>query len=122
MVDGNKLNSVLEFIYLGRTISSKGCIDDDIQRRTAKASTSFGRLRQRLWNKQHVRVKRKLYRAIVLSTLLYGSKALISVQTTDEKAACLHDATSAFDHCATELYLRGYWRKISHYYYYHEDN
>ena len=47
MVDGNKLNSVLEFTYLGSTISSNGCIDDEIQRRMAKVSTSFGRQRQR---------------------------------------------------------------------------
>ena len=33
MIDGNKLNSVLEFTYLGRTIASNGCIDDEIQRR-----------------------------------------------------------------------------------------
>ena len=77
MVDGNNLNSVLEFTYLGSTISSNGCIDDEIQRRMAKASASFGRLRQRLWNSHHVsmRVKGKIYRAIVLSTLLYGAEA-----------------------------------------------
>ena len=77
MVDGNKLNSVLEFTYLGSTISSDGCIDDEIQRRMAKASASFGRLRQRLWNNHHVsmRVKGKIYRATVLSTLLYGAEA-----------------------------------------------
>ena len=77
MVDGNKLNSVMEFTYLGSTISSDGCIDDEIQRRMAKASASFGRLRQRLWNNHHVsmRVKGKIYRAIVLSTLLYGAEA-----------------------------------------------
>ncbi|KAK2169580.1 hypothetical protein NP493_1184g01007 [Ridgeia piscesae] len=40
MVDGNKLNSVLEFTYLGRTIASK------------------------------------IYRAIVLSTFLYGAETL----------------------------------------------
>ena len=45
MVDGNKLNSVLEFTYLGNTVSSDGCIDDEIQRRMAKASASIGRLR-----------------------------------------------------------------------------
>ena len=75
MVD--KLNSVMEFTYLGSTISSDGCIDDEIQRRMAKASASFGRLRQRLWNNHHVsmRVKGKIYRAIVLSTLLYGAEA-----------------------------------------------
>ena len=38
---GNKLNSVLELTYLGSTISSNGCIDDEIQWRMAKASASF---------------------------------------------------------------------------------
>ena len=38
MVDGNKLNAVLEFTYLGNTISSNGCIDDEIHRRVAKSS------------------------------------------------------------------------------------
>ena len=67
MFDGNKLNSVLEFTYLGSTISSDGCIDNETQKRMAKASASFGRLRQRLWNNHHVsvRVKGKIYRAIV---------------------------------------------------------
>ena len=73
MVDGNMLNSVLEFTYLGSTISS----DDEIQRRMAKASASFCRLRQRLWNNHHVsmRIKGKIYRAIVLYTILYGAEA-----------------------------------------------
>ena len=77
VVDGNKLNSVLEFTYLGRTTSSNGCIDDAIQRRMAKAIAYFGRLRQRLWNNHHVfmRVKGKIYRAIVLSTRLCGAEA-----------------------------------------------
>ena len=43
----------------------------------AKAGANFGRLRKRLWNNHHVfmRVKGNIYRAIVLSTLLYGSEA-----------------------------------------------
>ena len=67
MVDGNKLNPILEFTYLGSTISNNGCIDDEIQRRMAKASASFGCLSQRLWNNHHVsmRVKGKIYHAIV---------------------------------------------------------
>ena len=60
MVDANKLNSVLEITYLGSTISSNGCM-----------------FRQRLWNNHYMsmRVKGKIYRAIVLSTLLYGTEA-----------------------------------------------
>ena len=66
-----------EFTNLGSTIISNGCIDDEIPGRMAKASASFGRLCQRLWNNHHVsmRVKGKIYRAIVLSTLLYGAEA-----------------------------------------------
>ena len=76
-VDGNKLNSVLEFTYLGSTISRDGCIDDETQRRMANTSAYFGRLRQRLWKNHHVsmRVKGKIYRATVLSTLIYGAEA-----------------------------------------------
>ena len=31
MVDGNKLNSVLELTYLGSAMSSNGCTDDEMQ-------------------------------------------------------------------------------------------
>ena len=69
-------------------------------RRMAKASTSFGWLRQRLGNNHHVsmRVKGKIYRAIMLSTLLYGAEAWTVYRRQVKKNACLHDVTSAFDH------------------------
>ena len=91
MVDGNKLKSVLELTYLGSTISSNGCIDDEIQRRMAKASASFGRLRQRLWNNHHVfmRVKGKIYRAIVCCLPCYMETRL--GQCTDDRRKKLHN-------------------------------
>jgi hypothetical protein len=45
MVDGHKLNSVSEFTYLGSTVTKDGRIDAELQKRMAKASASFGRLR-----------------------------------------------------------------------------
>ena len=45
VVDGNELNSVLEFTYIGSNISSNGCTDGEIHRWMAKTSVSFGRLR-----------------------------------------------------------------------------
>ena len=60
MVDGNKVNSVVEFTYLGSTISSNGCTGDEIQMRMAKASASFCRLRQRLWHNYHVSMRPRL--------------------------------------------------------------
>ena len=65
VVDGNKLNSVLEFTYLGSTISSNGCIDDEKQRRLVLLSADYARDNDHM----SMRVKGKIYRAIVLSTL-----------------------------------------------------
>ena len=67
---------VREFTYLGSIIASDGQIEAELQKRMSKASMSFGRLRERLWNNHNVsiRVKGKIYRAIILSILLYGAE------------------------------------------------
>jgi hypothetical protein len=77
IVDGTALNQIDHFTYLGSIISRDGRIDSELTKRMAKASSAFGRLRTRLWNNHHVsiRVKCKIYRAIVLSTLLYGAES-----------------------------------------------
>ena len=87
MVDGNKLNSILEFIYIGITISSNGCIDDELQKRVAKVNASFGRLHQRFWNNHHVliQVKGNIYRSIMLSTLLYRAEAWTVYRRQEKK-------------------------------------
>ena len=75
-VDETTLNHVKEFTYLGSIIASDGHIEAELQKRMSKASMSFGCLRERLWNNHNVsiRVKGKIYRAIILSTLLYGAE------------------------------------------------
>ena len=64
------------FIYLGSTISESAKLDKELVYRMGKASAAFGRLRERLWNNHHVsiKVKCKVYRAVVLSALLYGAE------------------------------------------------
>ena len=68
-VDETTLNHVKEFTYLGSIIASDGHIEAELQTRMLKASMSFGRLRERLWNNHNlsIRVKRKIYCAIILS-------------------------------------------------------
>ena len=75
-VDETTQNHVKEFTYFGSIIASDGHIEAELQKRMSKASMSFGRLRERLWNNHNVpiRVKGKIYRAIILSTLLYGAE------------------------------------------------
>ena len=48
LYQSNSTRTREEDIMVDGTLSSNGCIDDEIQRRMAKASASFGRLRQRL--------------------------------------------------------------------------
>ena len=62
---------------------------------------SFGRLRERLWNNHNVsiRVKGKIYRAIILSTLLYGAETWTVYRRHVKKLhAFFHDETSAVNH------------------------
>ena len=49
-------------------------IDDEVNARIAKASAAFGRLRGSIWDRSGIRLgtKLKVYRSVVLPTLLYA--------------------------------------------------
>ena len=49
-VNGQKLQVVHKFTYLGSTLSRSVHIDDEVKARTAKASIAFGRLRTNVWS------------------------------------------------------------------------
>ena len=73
-VNGQKLQVVYKFTYLGSTLSRAVHIDDEVTARTAKASVAFGRLRTNVWERNGIRLdtKLKVYKAVVLPTLLYA--------------------------------------------------
>ena len=75
-VNGQKLQVVDKFTYLGSTLSRAVHIDDEVTARTAKASVAFSRLRTNVWERNGIRLdtstKLKVYKAVVLSTLLYA--------------------------------------------------
>ena len=64
------------FPYLGSVISQNANIDNEIVVRLAKASAAFGRLYNKVWNRKGIRfqTKIKVYKAIVVPTLLNGSE------------------------------------------------
>ena len=73
-VDGQRLNNVDRFTYLGSTLSQAVHIDDEINTRIAKASATFGRLRPIVWDRRGIKLttKLKVYAAVVLPSLLYA--------------------------------------------------
>ena len=75
-----ELKAVHQFTYLGCTITSDAKIDREIDNRLAKAYSAFGRLYKRVWNNSHLKKGTKVgvYRAVVISTLLYGSESWVT--------------------------------------------
>ena len=65
------------FTYLGSTLSSCCSLYTEIHSRINKASSSFGRLRSRVFENRNLKVSTKVavYNALCLSTLLYGAKS-----------------------------------------------
>ena len=73
-VKGQRLQVVDKFTYLGSTLSRAVHIDDEVNARIAKASAAFSRLRGSIWDRSGIRLdtKLKVYRSVVLPTLLYA--------------------------------------------------
>ena len=76
LLNGTSLAEVVKFTYLGSTISNNGTIDAEISRRIQSAASAFGKLRSHLWDKRgiHLKTKIKVYRPIVIPTILYSSE------------------------------------------------
>ena len=69
------------------TITDNARLDSELTFRMGKASAAYRKLRERLWDNHHVslRVKFKVYKAIVLSTLLYGAETWTVYRTQVKK-------------------------------------
>ena len=59
-VNGQKLQVVDKFSYLGITLSRAVYIDDEVTARIAKANVAFGRLRTNVWDRNGIRLDTKL--------------------------------------------------------------
>ena len=73
-VKGQRLQAMENFTYFGSTLSRSANIDAKVTNRIAKASSAFRRLKKSVWERQGIshRTKVKVYRAVVLTTLLYS--------------------------------------------------
>ena len=74
-VEGEPVEQVSNFVYLGATISGDGTIDRDLDVRIQKANGAFHQL-WNIWNSRTIKTptKIRIYRAAVLTILLYGAE------------------------------------------------
>ncbi|GFO50142.1 RNA-directed DNA polymerase from mobile element jockey [Plakobranchus ocellatus] len=91
-INSSELKSTPQFTYLGCTISSDARLDKEIDNRLARANSSFGRLYKRVWNNKSLKIKTKIqvYRAVVLTTLLYGSETWVTYSSNIRLLERLH--------------------------------
>ena len=91
-MNGQKLKVVDKFIYLGSTLCRAVHIDDEVTARTAKASVAFSRLRTNVWERNGIRLdtKLKVYKAVVLPTLLYACETWTVYQRHAKKLNHFH--------------------------------
>ena len=73
-IEGTRMSIVESFTYLGSTITSSCSMDKEVSNRLSKAGASFGRLWNRVWGEHGIKLRTKIavFRAVVLTSLLYG--------------------------------------------------
>ena len=75
-VNGTHLANVHSFEYLGSTVTDDCRMDKELDCRIQCATTSFGRLWDRLWSSHDISNKTKIsvYKAAITSALLFGAE------------------------------------------------
>ena len=75
-VNGQRLDVVDTFVYLGSNLSRDGNLDAEIFVRIQKAAVAFGKLEKRVWSNRDITIRTKVdvYRTCVITTLLYAAE------------------------------------------------
>ena len=90
-VDGENVEGVEEFVYLGSKQTSDGYCRPEIMRRIGPDSAVMSSLRK-VWNNRQLCVDTKVYvyRALVQFVLLYGSEAWTLLASGIKKLEAIH--------------------------------
>ncbi|VDO56707.1 unnamed protein product [Schistosoma margrebowiei] len=85
-LDGESLEHVESFTYLGSIIDEQGGSDTDIKSRIGKARATFLRLRNK-WNSKQLstNIKVRIFNTNVKAVLLYGAETWRTTTTTIKK-------------------------------------
>ncbi|PVD27886.1 hypothetical protein C0Q70_10461 [Pomacea canaliculata] len=85
-LNGEEIEEVDSFTYLGSKVSNTGDAEVEIRARLAKASHSFASLRS-TWKAKNIsqKIKLRIFKSNVISTLLYGSESWKMTKTISNK-------------------------------------
>ena len=77
MIGDHPLSYVSNFKYLGSFLLNNATVDANVSHRISKASATFAKLYNRLWQRHEIKLTTKVavYKAVVLSVLLYGCES-----------------------------------------------
>ena len=91
-IDGTALKTVPQFVYLGGKLANDGTLDAEIAVRIQRAAAVFGKLWARVWSQSNITTNTKvaLYRATVLTTLLYGCETWAATRRQLKKMEAFH--------------------------------
>ena len=91
-IEHHNIKTVDNFTYLGSTVTNTASLETELNRRIGKASGAMVRLSKRVWGNDKLRADTKItvYRACVVSTLLYGSEAWATYAKEERKLSSFH--------------------------------
>ena len=74
ILDGQKIEQVDKYLYLGSWITEDGKCDADVKSRIAQAKEAFGKRKELLCRNFSKKIKKQIVKAMVWSVMLYGSE------------------------------------------------
>src|ERR1043165_7136408 len=89
-VDGEELEIVTSFTFLGLVIEREGKCDLDIKRKVALGKTAMNGM-EKIWKDKNVNIetKKKLFRALIIPIITYGSELWALTKKKEKKNQCL---------------------------------
>ena len=91
-VSGEELEVAHQFQYLGSTTTDSLLLDVELSKCIGKVLTALSKLTKRVWENKHLTIPTKInvYKACVISTLLYSSESWTTYSTQEQKLQVFH--------------------------------
>ena len=90
-VDGEEIERVDNFVYLGSCLCEDGNVEKDVKIRIGKGGATFQKMKN-VWRakKLSLKLKLRIYNAIILPTLLYASETWKVYKSTGKRLDAFH--------------------------------